>query len=240
MIIGIFVNLLNNLKMNFRIIKDVIQLLEKFDSENTGDGYSDDIDGFKHWIYDKEVSRIQSVNDEPLWEGKEHGRTPESVISTLLVHLNRYAKTYSKSAISDSEFSTQEEFIYLINLKSFGTMTKMELIKKNIQDKSAGVLIINRLIKNGWVEQTNSQTDKRTKVLKITEKGLNTLELQMDKIRNATNIVTGNLSYPEKIELIKILDKLDKFHHPIFSRSIESQHLLDTVYKEYPFGKDQL
>jgi len=226
--------------MNFRTIKDVIQLLEKFDSENTKENYSDDIDGFKHWIYDKEVSRIQSVNDEPVWEGKENGRTPESVISTLLVHLNRYAKTYSKSAISDSEFNTQEEFIYLINLKTTGTMTKMELIKKNIQDKSTGILIINRLIKQGWVEQTNSQTDKRTKVLKITEKGLYTLELQMDKIRNATNIVTGNLSYPEKIELIKILDKLDKFHHPIFSKNIESPNLIDTVYKDYPFGKDKL
>jgi hypothetical protein len=61
---------------------------------------------------------------------KENGRSPESVISTLLVHMNRYAKTYSKSAIAGSGFNTQEEFIYLINLKAFGSMTKMELIKK--------------------------------------------------------------------------------------------------------------
>jgi len=223
--------------MDFKMVKEAIELLEKFDSENRGESYSGDIGGFKKWIYDNEVIRIQSVNDEPSWEGKEHGRSPESVISTQLVHLNRYAKTYSKSAISDSEFNTQEEFIYLINLKSFGTMTKMELIKKNIQDKSAGILIINRLIKQGWVEQTNSQIDKRTKVLKITERGLNTLELQMDKIRNASNIVTGNLTYPEKIELIKILDKLDKFHHPIFSRSIESQNLIDAVLNDYSFLK---
>jgi len=155
--------------MNFKLVKEVIKLLEKFDSENKGESYIDDIDGFKKWIYDNEVIKIQSIEDEPIWEGKENGRSPESVISTHLVHMNRYAKTYSKSAISDSEFNTQEEFIYLINLKSFGTMTKMELIKKNIQDKSAGILIINRLIKQGWVEQTNSQTDKRTKVLKITE-----------------------------------------------------------------------
>jgi hypothetical protein len=221
--------------MNLNIIKDFLQLLEKFDSENTGEKYSDDIEGFKHWIYDNEVSRIQSVDDEPIWDGKEYGRTPESVISTLLVHLNRYAKTYSKSAISDSEFNTQEEFIYLINLKSFGAMTKMELIKKNVQDKSAGILIINRLIKQGWVEQTDSVKDKRTKVITITEKGLQTLDLQMDKIRSATNIVTGNLNYSEKLELIKILDKLEKFHHPIFSRNIENQNLLKTVLNEYSF-----
>jgi len=223
--------------MDFKLVKEVIQLLEKFDSENKGESYINDIDGFKKWIYDNEVIKVQSIKDEPIWEGKENGRSPESVISTQLVHLNRYAKTYSKSAIADSEFNTQEEFIYLINLKSFGTMTKMELIKKNIQDKSAGILIINRLIKQGWVEQTNSQTDKRTKVLKITEKGRETLELQMEKIRNATNIVTGNLTYSEKIKLIKILDKLDKFHQPIFSRSIECHNLIDTLLNDYSFLK---
>lgn len=34
-----------------------------------------------------------------------------------------------------------------INLKVLETMTKMELIKKNIQDKSSGILIINQLVK---------------------------------------------------------------------------------------------
>ncbi|PZU83533.1 MAG: MarR family transcriptional regulator [Chryseobacterium sp.] len=226
--------------MNFGTITDAIKLLEEFDSENTEKIYSDDINGFKKWIHDNEVNRIPSIKDEPVWEGKENGRTPESVISTFLVHLNRYAKTYSKSAIAGSDFHTQEEFIYLINLKALGTMTKMELIKKNIQDKSAGILIINRLINQGWVQQTNSETDKRTKVLKITEKGLETLEKQMDKIRNATNIVTGNITYQEKMELIRILDKLDKFHQPIFSKNIDSHHLINVVYEEYPFGKDKL
>lgn len=223
--------------MDFKLVKELVQLLEKFDSENIDADHSGDINGFKKWICNNERIRKQSDEDELNWEGKQHGRTPESVISTQLVHLNRYAKTYSKSAIADSEFNTQEEFIYLINLKSFGTMTKMELIKKNIQDKSSGMLIINRLIKQGWVEQTNSDSDKRSKILKITQKGLETLELQMDKIRSASNIVTANLTYPEKIELIKILDKLDKFHHTIFSRGIESHKLLDTVINDYSFLK---
>ncbi|GGG65187.1 MarR family winged helix-turn-helix transcriptional regulator [Epilithonimonas arachidiradicis] len=222
--------------MNFTTIHNTIKLLEEFDSENTKESYSDDIQGFRNWIYDKEVIRRKSVIDEPVWEGKENGRSPESVISTLLVHLNRYAKTYSKSAIADSNFNTQEEFIYLINLKAFGSMTKMELIKKNIQDKSAGILIINRLIKQGWVEQTNSQTDKRTKVLRITDEGIEALENQMDKIRTATNIITGNITHQEKMELIRILDKLEQFHNPIFCRNIDHQNLLETVLKDYPIG----
>jgi len=178
--------------MNYNLAKDVIQLLEQFDHENSNSQYS----------------------------------------SNILVHMNRYAKTYSKSAMAGSEFSTQEEFIYLINLKAFGEMTKTELIKKNIQDKPVGILIINRLIKNGWVKQTDSKTDKRTKVISITDQGIQALEKQMQNIRLASKIVCGNLTEDEKYELIALLNKLEHFHNPIFIRNIDNEQLLETVYNE--------
>ncbi|WP_312752685.1 MarR family winged helix-turn-helix transcriptional regulator [Epilithonimonas hominis] len=224
--------------MDFTIVKNLLELFEKFDSENVNNLYIKDIAGFRNWIYDKESDQRRDEKSDPVWDGKELGRSPESVISTLLVHLNRYAKTYSKSAIAGSDFSTQDEFIYLINLKSFGSMTKMELIRKNVQEKPAGILIINRLIKQGWVEQKDSVTDRRTKVLTITESGLQALEMQMDKIRTATSIVTGNLTYNEKMDLIRILDKLEQFHHPIFSKNIDNNKLIDTVLQDYSFDKN--
>lgn len=214
--------------------KEVIDLLEQFEIENTNGHYQASMDGFKEWLCDKS-SFENKQKEEPYWEGKETGRSPESAISTLLVHVNRYAKTYSKSAISESDFTTQEDFIYLINLKAFGKMTKMELIKKNIHDKPVGMLIITRLLKQGWIEQTESDVDKRNKIIFISEKGKQALEKQMKKIREATDIVAGNLSYHEKMELIRILNKLDRFHYPIFSRNIDSKDLIKTVYEEYSF-----
>ena len=224
--------------MKFTFIKEIISLAEKFDSQNQEHSYTNDINGFKSWITDTELSKRTTESPEQIWLGKEYGRSPESVISTLLVHLNRYAKTYSKSAIAGSDFKTQDEFSYLINLKAFGSMTKMELIKKNIQDKSSGILIINRLINQGWIQQSDSKEDKRSKVLNITEAGKLSLENQMEKIRNATQIVSGNLNQSEKIELIRILDKLEKFHHPIFLKNIDSQKLLDAVNEQYFLGKN--
>lgn len=220
--------------MDYSIVKDVIQLLEEFEVENEINSYSSDVAGFKAWVCAKESHPIKNDVLEPYWEGKESGRSPESVISTSLVHLNRYAKSYSKSAICDSNFATQEDFIYLINLKAFGAMTKMELIKKNVHEKPVGMLIINRLIKLSWIEQADSETDKRTKVIHMTSSGISALENQMNKIRTATHIVAGDLTYSEKMELIRILGKLEKFHHPIFSRNIESRNLIDAVIKEYP------
>lgn len=215
--------------MNNVLLKDVIEEIEQFETENSG--YSNDILGFKHWISDK-LDKNRTDN-EPYWEGKENGRSPDSAINTLIVHLNRYAKTYSKSAIYDSNFSTQDDFIYLINLKAFGKMTKMELIKKNVHDKPTGIQIINRLIALGYIAQIDSETDKRSKIIHITDLGLEALEHQMNHIRQATQIVTGNLTYSEKMDLIRILNKLEHFHKPIFRQNIEVSKLLNTVLIEF-------
>lgn len=216
--------------MNYNLIKDVLDLVAEFDDQNTGLNKSAvTIDDFKKWIIIN--YNAENLTIEPNWEGKESGRSPESVINTLIVHMNRYAKCYSKSAILGSDFSSQEDFIYLINLKAFGEMTKMDLIKKNVHEKPVGMQIINRLISKGWVNQAASEIDKRSKVLKITDKGIQVLDKQMDKIRKATRIVTGDLTKNEKMELIRLLNKLNDFHKPIYDKHIEPEHLLEKALK---------
>lgn len=217
--------------MKYDILKNVVNLLEEFEEDILqGRTYPNDIEGFKRWIVAN--YKAEEKNNEPNWDGKEKGRSAESVINTLIVHMNRYAKSYSKSAIFGSDFSTQEDFIYLINLKAFGEMTKMDLIKRNVHEKPAGMQVINRLIAQGWVNQTDSETDKRSKVLKISNKGIQVLEKQMDKIRKATEIVTGDLTHNEKMELIRLLNKLNYFHQQIYDKNIEPEYLLNEVLKD--------
>ncbi len=216
--------------MNYRLVKDVIDLVQEFESQNEGStSYDTSVEGFKNWI----STNNNTIVNEPNWEGKENGRSAESVINTMIVHLNRYAKSYSKSAIFGSEFSTQEDFIYLINLKAFGEMSKMDLIKKNVHEKPVGMQIINRLISQGWIEQRNSKTDKRSKVISISETGLQALENLMEKIRQATSIVTVNLTQNEKMELIRLLNKLDDFHQQIYDRNIDTENLLEEAFKDF-------
>lgn len=214
--------------MNYILLKELISLVETFENGHSARQYTDDIEGFKKWLFENQPAGA-SHSQEPDWEGKASGRSPESVINTLIVHMSRYAKTYSRSAIYNSEFSTQEEFIYLINLKAFGAMSKMQLIKKNIQEKPVGMQIINRLLEKEWVMQEDSETDKRSKVISITEKGKSVLEMQMQKIKKASQLVTGNLDYTEKMELIRLLNKLEQFHHPIFNLNLSAETLLDTI-----------
>ncbi|MGO3183234.1 MAG: MarR family winged helix-turn-helix transcriptional regulator [Aequorivita sp.] len=217
--------------MKYDLINNVLKLVQEFEAQNQkGSKYSNDVEGFKHWI--SASVETEETTIEPNWEAKELGRSPESVINTLIVHMNRYARSYSKSAIYNSDFSTQEDFIYLINLKAFGAMSKMDLIKKNVHEKSVGMQIINRLIKQGWVDQTDSEVDKRSKLVNINKKGVQALEKLMDKVRNASEIVAGDLMHNEKMELIRLLNKLNDFHHPIYLRNLDSSELLDEVMEE--------
>ena len=217
--------------MNYNLIKDVLDLVQQYEVENSpAFGMENSVDGFKSWV----ASQYSSPNlmQEPNWEGKSKGRSPESVISTLIVKMNRYAKSYSKSAIFGSDFSTQEDFIYLIQLKVFGEMYKMDLIKRNVQEKSVGMQTINRLINRKWVEQKSSKLDKRRKIIFITQEGLMALENQMESIRQATQVVAGDLTYQEKMELIRLLKKLNEFHLPIYERNMETEHLLNEVFTQ--------
>lgn len=213
-------------------MKEVVGLVQEYEEcMSVHNSYYNDLEGFKKWLafgFDKKNHIL-----EPEWEGKGAGRGPESVINTMIVRMNRYAKSYSKSAIFGSDFSTQEDFIYLINLKAFGPMTKMELIKKNVQDKPTGIKIIDRLVLNNWVTQTDSIVDKRSKIITVTEKGLTTLEQQMDKIRQASQVVSGNLNNNEKMDLIRLLQKLDAFHNSLYEKNADSSKLLDIAYDSY-------
>ena len=195
--------------MNFKLLHNVLDLVQDYNSPDIIEKYGESIDGFKRWIHDNQ----QQTEFIPTpYQGSTNGRSPESAIATALVHLNRFGKIYSKWAMTDSDFSTQDEFIFLITLQTFGSMTKMELIKKNIQDKPIGMQIISRLLNQGWVNQQDNDLDKRSKIISLTLKGQDALNEHMSKIRQATKIVSGNLTLQEKHQLIYLLDKLEKFH----------------------------
>lgn len=211
--------------MNYGLIKDVLDLVQEFELENKlAIENQNNIESFKIWMIRKYQSIINGMEVD--WEGKIVGRTTESAIASLVVHMNRFGKNYFKSAIHGSDFSTPDDVIYLIVLKFSYNMTKMDLIKKNVHEKPAGMQIIKRLITNGWVSEKKSDEDKRSKIISITPKGLTALASVMEKVRDATDIVSGDLSDEEKIELIRILNKLNDFHQPIYDRNIETENLL--------------
>jgi DNA-binding MarR family transcriptional regulator len=196
--------------MMYKLINELVLLVEEY--EKSVNPQHEDVALFGQWLHERKQLGKQATLAEPDWLGKTSGRSPESVINTSLVHLYRFARLHAKAAIIDSEFATPDELIYLINLRAIGNMTKTALIRLNVHEKSAGIQIINRLIMNELVEQVQGDQDKRSKIISITEKGIQALENSMENFRKASVEVTGDIDHHDKMELIRILNKLEGYH----------------------------
>jgi DNA-binding MarR family transcriptional regulator len=196
--------------MYYDLLTELVALIKIYESESNHN--DQDIHLFGQWLNEYFKKNGHLSFSEPDWIGKANGRSPDSVINTSLVHLYRYAKLQAKAAIANTTFSTPDDFIYLISLVSFGSMTKTALIKLNVHEKSAGIQIINRLINSGLVEQSAVDSDKRNRMIHITPKGTQLLTESMQNIKNASSNVTEPLSYHEKMDLIRLLTKLENFH----------------------------
>jgi hypothetical protein len=87
----------------------------------------------------------------------------------------------------------------------------------NIHEKTTGMEVIKRLLNNGNSSSKRTiLTDRRSKRLLITGKGMGVLFGTFDEMRKASLIIAGTLSEIEKMQLLYLLQKLHFFHKPLF------------------------
>ena len=193
--------------MEFTFLKEILTLAEKFETESR---QSPSMGAFVQWL-NKEV--LLPSNDLPA-----QSSSVDVNIGKYAIYMSRYAKFYAKHALNGSKLVTYDDFVYLMALLKYGEKTKTELIQFNIQEKAAGVEVIKRLIKNGFISQTNDEVDRRSKRLTISVAGQAELYAVLEKMQTVAQLVGGNLTVAEKNTLVALLQKLNDFHQPIFEQ----------------------
>ena len=146
----------------------------------------------------------------------EMGEETDTVIARLVTVMNRYAKSYIKRALHGSDIQTGEEFSFMLYLMTFESLTKTELINKNIVEKTSGMEVIKRLLKLGYIHEFEDSQDKRSKRIALTNEGRNELLKVLPLMRKVSSLVTGNLNDQERSMLAYLLKKLDHYHHDVF------------------------
>lgn len=142
-------------------------------------------------------------------------RTATSV-SILVSLLSRYAKMYARKAMKDSGIKTVDEFAILITLMTHDSISKQELIKEQVLEKTSGIEIVNRLIRQGYIEQFDGEKDRRSKQLKVTVQGRREILQILPRMNQVSKIIVGNLTQTEQNLLTFLMRKLDHFHNEIF------------------------
>lgn len=201
------------------LIKYVVEKIDQYNEMSTDRGELS-LDGLIAFVKQTELDELVNnhVDMERARELRQSADMPqipmdiERVIAQHLLFMYRYVKHYSRKVFRDSPVKTLEEFSYLATLLQYHTLTKAELIKKNVHEKSAGIEIIKRLIKLELVTQQENPEDQRSQLVAITPAGRGELFRLFRTMDVLGRVAAGPLSVAEKTQLAFLLKKLDDFH----------------------------
>jgi DNA-binding MarR family transcriptional regulator len=200
------------------ILTTLIENFFSFDSEK-GNHAEYSMDEFLGYLNSKsgtkelEMRKVAGKNTKGL---KDEFHSTSIDISILIVLMYHYAKGYIKKALRGSYLQTPDEFSFLITLMTYDSLSKSELITKQVMEKTSGTEIIRRLINRGLIVEYADENDKRSVRVSITKSGREEILKILPLMGKVSEIVVGNLSAEEINTLSYLLKKLDYFHNDIF------------------------
>ncbi len=206
----------------YELIKQIIDLVGEFVIGRTDKEIH--IKSFANWLSKRMDETVSAEKYEIT------GHSLEAEIAAYIGRMSRYSNVYIKSALVDLPFTTDMDFAFTAILHRSGPVGKTDLIRKMAYDKSSGMEVIKRLLKNELIEQFPNPDDKRGKLLRLTEKGEENVIKAYSEASKAAKMVSGCLSKSEQMALLSTLKKLDEFHLPIY---LDEEKDLTTIIEKY-------
>lgn len=206
----------------YSLIKQLIDLTGEFVKDRVNIHIN--LKTFSNWLSKK---MDETVSNE---EYEITGHSIEAEIAAYIGRMSRYSNSYIKSAMVNLPFATDMDFAFTAILHRSGPIGKTDLIKKMAYEKSSGMEVIKRLLKNELIEQFPNPNDKRSKLLRLTKNGEENVIAAYAEASKAAKTVSGSLTTDEQVTLLKILKKLDEFHLPIY---LQEEKDLNVIIEKY-------
>lgn len=204
---------------SYELVHQLLNLVEQFEKESHQNDVSlQDFTGFliNHLEQTAPSETAPDVRfGENEIEAQKLAYQIDNSIARLFIYMSRYAKSYIKKALEGTPLQTAEDFTCLAILLTHDNMSKGDLISRNLQEKTSGTEVIRRLLTAGLVQQWNDDKDKRGKRISITNEGKELLYVVFNEMNHVSKVVTGDLTYAEKLILQHLLQKLETFHYTL-------------------------
>lgn len=198
--------------MRYETLRAVMDLLNQFETE-TGQS---DVKSFAVWLYYQSNKNSIVALDIPSEESEYSNQ--DGQIAAFIMQLSIHERHYIKTALKDTPLVSLHDFTSLAVLFAKGHQRKTDLIRMNMLEFSPGMEVLRRLLRNGLIEDYNDPNDGRSKRVRITELGKGIFLSTLDKMNHVSTLTVGKLSGEEKIQLLILLNKLRKFHEPIWEK----------------------
>ncbi len=194
----------------YGIVKQLLDLLEKYEDENTTEL---ELHHFISWLKQKETPKPnldvtgQRIDDE---------------IAALFCRMSRFSNSYAKTGLAKSPFLSTVDFGFAATVLFHKEIGKTELIKAMVYEKSSGMEIIKRLIKEGVLEQFDNPEDKRSKLLRATKGGQKLITGSFKDMAKISDVINARLSYQKQLQLLALLKELDAFHTKTYLKGYQN------------------
>ncbi len=206
----------------YELVKQLIDLTGEFVKDRIDKDIH--IKSFTNWL-SKRMDETVLIEEYEIT-----GHSLEAEIAAYIGRMSRYSNSYIKSALVGLPFATDMDFAFTAVLHKYGPVGKTDLIRKMAYDKSSGMEVIKRLLKNGILEQFPNPNDKRGKLLRLTKNGEENVIKAYSEASKAAKTVSGCLTKNEQISLLRTLKKLDEFHLPIYFQEEKDLNLIIDKY----------
>jgi len=222
------------MERKYELLQEMVGLLEEYE-QNTRER-EPSMMGFSVWLNQKMGYFSPAMTHASYQaQGQSSYADPATDRATqltmLITYLYRYAKHYTKKALEQTPLSTLDEFGFLVTLLDRDSLTKSELINLHLLEITSGIEIIKRLTRQGLLETFPDPDDRRSRRVRLTEKGRGVIFQTMQEMQKVTRLVAGNLSEDEQQFLLPLLNRLNDFHAVIHNQDRKSD--LDEIGQKY-------
>lgn len=206
--------------MNSILLKDVVDLGDAFEREHP-EPDAQTLPNFLAWAAQQQAAAHHSAVSQPdalVMPKRYVDGVPElpTFIIQYLTKVYRYFRQYMKKACANSPLLNYDDFIALVYLAEVGSMTKTHMVETTVNEKTSGMLVIKRLIEQGFIEQTDNPDDRRSRCITLTNAGMAVLHSVQAGVNQASTLLVGDLSETEQQQLARYLHRLHQFHEPLF------------------------
>lgn len=195
-------------------ISETIELLKKWD-EFKNETHGSSLIDFGEWVINSSKHRLENTSPI-LRSGKpitvEYSDKNQFLASYFIKRMGKFVKIYTKDIFAQFGLSGSDDFAFLALIDKMDKPNKKELCNANLTELTTGLDIIRKLVKMNFIKEIIDESDRRAKHLIITDNGREIVNKIYEKLRLLSEDVLGDLNEEERTSIIKLLDRLNKYH----------------------------
>jgi DNA-binding MarR family transcriptional regulator len=161
----------------------------------------------RHYLIKKrEAENRQEALDGPVPPQQEN------VLLKLLGRISVIGQVYARDLLSDIPEIQLEGFYYLVNIMHQGESRKTEIINHQLSELSTGIDILNRLKDEDLIKERLDPSDRRAKLISITEKGRKILFQCFRRMSKVGSILFDEVAEDDRRLCIQLLKNVEIKH----------------------------